>query len=105
MSRIGRMPIALPKEVKVSWDLSKVEVDGPKGHLTQNLPQRISISVDGEKVSVHRADDQRTSRALQGLTRSLIANMVNGVTQGFERRLAIGGGGFRGGFQGKDIKL
>lgn len=105
MSRIGRMPIVLPKEVKVSWDLSKVEVNGPKGHLTQNFPQGISISMDGGKVSVHRADDQRTSKALQGLTRSLIANMVNGVIQGFEKRLEIVGVGFRADLQGKDLKL
>ena len=64
MSRIGRMPIVLPKEVKISCDLSRVEVTGPKGHLLHPLPQGISISVDEGKVLVQRADDQRTSRAL-----------------------------------------
>jgi len=105
MSRIGRMPIILPKEVKISCDLSKVEVNGPKGHLTHPLPQGISVSVDGGKVSVHRKDDQRNSKALQGLTRSLIANMVTGVTQEFEKRLEIIGVGFRADIQGKDLKL
>jgi large subunit ribosomal protein L6 len=105
MSRIGKMPIILPKDVKVSCDPSKVEVTGTKGHLTQDLPQGISISVDGGKVSIHRKDDQRTSRALQGLTRSLVANMVTGVTQGFEKRLEIVGIGFRADLQGEVLKL
>jgi large subunit ribosomal protein L6 len=105
MSRIGRMPVVLPKDVKVSYDLSKVEVTGPKGHLTQNLPPGISVSVDDGKVLVHCKDDARASMALQGLTRSLVANMVTGVTQGFEKRLEINGIGFRADFQGKDLKL
>ena len=105
MSRIGRMPIVLPKDVKVSWDSSKVEVTGPKGHLAHSLPQGISVSVDAEKLLIHRADDQRTSKALQGLTRSLIANMVTGTMQGFERRLEIVGIGFRADLQGENLKL
>jgi large subunit ribosomal protein L6 len=99
------MPVILPKEVKISCDLSKVEVSGPKGHLTHHLPQGISVSVDGGKVSIHRKDDQRNSKTLQGLTRSLIANMVTGVTQEFEKRLEIIGVGFRADVQGKDLKL
>jgi large subunit ribosomal protein L6 len=105
MSRVGRMPIVLPKEVKVSSDPSKVEVTGPKGHLIHALPQGISVSVDGEKMLVHRQDDERRSRALQGLTRSLIANMVTGVTKGFEKRLEIVGIGFRADFQDKALRL
>ncbi|OGP65103.1 MAG: 50S ribosomal protein L6 [Deltaproteobacteria bacterium RBG_13_53_10] len=105
MSRIGKMAIVLPKEVKISSDPSKVEVTGPKGHLSHHLPERISVSVDGAKVSVHRENDQRTSKALQGLTRSLIANMVAGVTKGFEKRLEIVGIGFRADLQGKALKL
>ena len=105
MSRIGRIPVILPKEVKVSCDLSKVEVAGPKGHLIRNLPQGISVSVDGGKVSLQRANDQRNLKALHGLTRSLIANMVTGVTQGFEKKLEIVGIGFRADMQGKDLKL
>jgi len=99
------MPIVLPKEVKVSCDPSKVEVTGPRGHLTYPLPQGISASVDKEKMFIHREDDERRSRALQGLTRSLIANMVTGVTQGFEKRLEIIGIGFRADFQDKVLKL
>ncbi len=105
MSRVGKMPIVLPKGVKISIDLSKVEINGPKGHLVHQLPQGISVSGEGEKAFVHRANDERSSRALQGLTRSLIANMVNGVTQGFEKRLEIVGIGFRADAQGKILKL
>jgi large subunit ribosomal protein L6 len=105
MSRIGRMPITIPKDVKVVCDPSKVEVTGPKGLLNQPLPQGISASVDGGRILVHRANDQRTSKALQGLTRSLIANMVNGVTKGFEKKLEIVGVGFRADLQGNAIRL
>jgi large subunit ribosomal protein L6 len=105
MSRIGRMPVPMPKEVKVVSDPLKVEVTGPKGLLSQPLPQGISISVDGGKIIVRRANDQRTSRALQGLTRSLVANMVTGVTQGFEKKLEIVGVGFRADLQGSTLKL
>jgi large subunit ribosomal protein L6 len=105
MSRIGKMPVSLPKEVKVASDLSKVEVTGPKGLLTHLLPQGISISVDGGKILVQRANDQRTTKALQGLTRSLVANMVTGVTQGFEKKLEIVGVGFRADLQGSSLRL
>jgi len=99
------MPIALPKEVKVNSDPSKVEVTGPKGLLTYPLPLGISVSMDGGKIFVHCSNEQRTFRALQGLTRSLIANMVTGVTQGFEKRLEIIGVGFRADLQGNTLKL
>jgi len=105
MSRIGRMPITMPKEVKVACDPARVEVTGPKGLLTYPLPQGISVSVNEGKILVHRGDDQRTTRALQGLTRSLIANMVTGVTKGFEKKLEIVGVGFRADLQGNTLKL
>jgi large subunit ribosomal protein L6 len=99
------MPITVPKEAKVGCHPSEVEVTGPKGLLAHPLPQGISISVDGGKILVHRANDQRTSKALQGLTRSLVANMVIGVTQGFEKKLEIVGVGFRADLQGSTLKL
>ena len=105
MSRIGRMPSVMPKDVKVACEPSRVEVTGPKGALAHPLPQGISVSVDGGKVVVHRANDQRTSRALQGLMRSLIANMVTGVTHGFEKKLEIVGVGFRADLQGNALRL
>ena len=105
MSRIGRMPIVVPKEVKVAYDISKVEVTGPKGRLLHSLPQGITVSVEDGKILVQRPNDQRTSRSLQGLTRSLIANMVAGVTQGFEKKLEIVGVGFKADVDGKALKL
>ena len=105
MSRIGRMPIVVPKEVKVAYDTSKVEVTGPKGRLLHSLPQGITVSVEDGKILVQRPNDQRTSRSLQGLTRSLIANMVAGVTQGFEKKLEIVGVGFKADVDGKALKL
>ena len=105
MSRIGRMPIVVPKEVKISCDASTVEVTGPKGHLLHLLPQGITVSMDESRILVQRPNDQRTSRSLQGLTRSLIANMVTGVTQGFEKKLEIVGVGFRADVEGKALKL
>ena len=99
------MPIVVPKEVKISCDVSKVEVSGPKGHLSHLLPQGISVSVDEGKILVQRPNDQRTSRSLQGLTRSLIANMVAGVTRGFEKKLEIIGVGFRADMEGTALKL
>ena len=105
MSRIGRMPIVVPKDVKVSFDDVKVEVAGPKGRLGCQLPPRITLSVDGDKVMVRRDGDDRPSRALHGLTRSLIANMMTGVTKGFEKRLEIVGIGFRADVEKNALKL
>lgn len=105
MSRIGRMPIPLPKEVKISWDPSKIEVAGPKGTLACPLPRGIAVSLDGGKVLVQKEREERTLRALHGLTRSLIANMVTGVTKGFEKKLEIVGVGFRADVQGNLLKL
>ena len=105
MSRIGKLPIPLPKDVKVSLDASRVEISGKKGRLMYSLPSGITVSLDDGKMQVHRPDDQRASKALQGLARSLIANMVAGVAQGFERRLEIVGVGFRADLQGKNLKL
>jgi large subunit ribosomal protein L6 len=99
------MPIPLPKDVKISFDASKVEVSSEKGRLIYSLPQGITVSVDDGKMAVHRPNDQRTSKALQGLTRSLIANMVAGVTRGFEKRLEIVGVGFRADLQGKVLRI
>ena len=105
MSRIGRMPILLPKDVKVLSDPSKIEVTGPKGKLASDLPRGVSVSVDGEKISIQCSQGERQLKAIHGLTRSLIANMVTGVTQGFEKKLEIIGVGFRADIQGNVLKL
>jgi large subunit ribosomal protein L6 len=99
------MPIVIPKDVKVSFDNARVEVTGPKGRLSQSLPPRITLSVDGDKVLIHRESNDRPSRALHGLARSLIANMVAGVTKGFERKLEIVGIGFRGEVEKNALKI
>ncbi len=105
MSRIGKMPITVPKDVKVTIDRAKVEVSGPKGRLQHLLPSRISLSMDDNKVSVRREADDRPSKALHGLTRSLISNMMIGVTKGFEKRLEIVGVGFRADVEKNVLKL
>lgn len=105
MSRIGRMPILLPKEVKVISDPLKVEVSGPKGQLSHPIPKGITVSIDDGKVIVSRSNDERGLKALHGLMRNLIANMVKGVTEGFEKRLEIVGVGFRAEVQGEVLRL
>lgn len=95
MSRIGRSPIPVPSGVTVDVDGSHVTVTGPKGTLERDVPSDMSVRRDGDLVVVERPDDQRQHRALHGLTRSLVNNMVVGVTSGFTRELEIVGVGYR----------
>jgi large subunit ribosomal protein L6 len=95
MSRIGRLPIAVPGGVDVSIDGATVTVTGPKGTLTHAVASPIEVVQEGSTVTVTRPDDERYSRSLHGLTRTLIANMVVGVTQGYEKKLEIVGTGYR----------
>ena len=96
MSRIGRSPIAVPSGVTVAVDGDhRVTVKGPQGELARQVPAAISIRQDGDVLLVERPDDQRQNRALHGLTRSLVANMVAGVTEGFSKELEIVGVGYR----------
>jgi large subunit ribosomal protein L6 len=95
MSRIGKMPIPVPSGVEVTIDGSHVTVKGPKGTLEHDAPQTITISREGDELVVTRPDDERDNRALHGLTRSLVANMVTGVSEGFVRELEIVGVGYR----------
>ena len=95
MSRIGKQPIAIPSGVEISVDGSHVTVKGPKGTLQHDAPPTITLAVVGDEVLVTRPDDERTNRALHGLTRSLVANMVTGVSEGFVRELEIVGVGYR----------
>ena len=105
MSRIGSAPIDLPSGVEVSIDGGVVVVEGPKGSLTQALDPRISASVEDGVVSVTRANDERESRALHGLTRALIANMVVGVSAGYSKELQAVGVGYRGALKGSTLEL
>ena len=95
MSRVGRAPIAVPQGVSVALAGDGVTVTGPQGSLARRLPEGISVSQDGDVLVVARADDERHHRALHGLTRSLVANMVTGVTQGYAKELEIVGVGYR----------
>lgn len=105
MSRIGKQPITIPPKVKVEVKGTKVNVEGPKGKLALELPPRTSAKVDGTTVLVSRADDQPQSKAMHGLGRALINNMVKGVTDGYVKKLEINGVGFKAAVQGKSIVL
>lgn len=103
MSRIGRKPIAIPKGVQVGVQGQQVEVKGPKGTLTLRVHDLCSVRVANGNVLVTRGADHRTAKALHGLTRALLANMVRGVTEGFERRLEIVGIGYRAQLVGRNL--
>ncbi len=105
MSRIGKKPISIPQGVTVAVEGSAVRVDGPKGKLSHTLPPGVSASADGSVLSVARSSDHRSTRALHGLTRSLLANMVHGVKDGFERKLEIVGIGYRAQLTGQNLQL
>ena len=100
MSRIGRSPIAVPPNVTVTLSGSSVSVKGPQGQLERQLPSGISITQEGAELVVTRPDDERRHRALHGLSRSLVANMVTGVTDGFSKELEIVGVGYRANAKG-----
>ncbi len=103
MSRIGRKPIAIPAGVDVKVENSVVTVKGPKGTLTQKINPIISVEVSGAEVLVTRPNDEKESRSLHGLTRTLVNNMVIGVTEGFKKELEVNGVGYRVQKQGKDL--
>jgi large subunit ribosomal protein L6 len=105
MSRIGKMPIAIPAKVKVEVKGQKVSVEGPKGKLNWELPSRTSAKVEGTTVNVTRAGEDAQSRALHGLSRALINNMVKGVSDGFVKKLEINGVGFKAAVAGKSITM
>jgi large subunit ribosomal protein L6 len=105
MSRIGRAPIPLPAGVKVEIEPELVRVNGPKGELSERVPRDIEVTQDGEQLVVTRPTDRGDHRALHGLTRSLVANMVQGVTEGYEKRLEIQGVGYRAQLKGKNLEL
>ena len=105
MSRIGRKPIEVPAGVLVSIDPGRVTVSGPKGELRQQVPQRMTISHEDGTITVTRPTERGEDRALHGLTRTLVANMVEGVTNGFEKRLEIQGVGYRAALSGTNLEL
>ena len=105
MSRIGRLPITVPAGVEVKIDGSVVTVKGSKGELTHTVASPIEVSLDDSTLSVTRPNDERTARSLHGLTRTLIFNMIEGVTKGYEKKLEIVGTGYRVQAKGSDLEF
>ena len=105
MSRIGKQPVSIPDKVQVSVDGTEVDVKGPKGQLSQKFPLSMAIKVEDGQVIVERPTDQRQHRALHGMTRALIQNMVTGVSEGFERVLTIEGVGYRAEMEGQTLVM
>src|SRR5829696_6366025 len=105
MSRIGRRPIEVPSTVSVAISPGRVQVNGPLGELTQEVPARMAIEQNDGEILVTRPTERGEDRALHGLTRSLVANMVEGVTKGFEKRLELQGVGYRAALRGESLEL
>src|SRR5688500_663547 len=105
MSRIGKSPIEIPPGVSVSVSPGRVMVNGPLGELSQQIPGRMLVEQDDGRIVVKRPTERGEDRALHGLTRTLIANMVEGVTKGFEKQLEIQGVGYRAQLKGTDLEL
>jgi len=105
MSRIGKQPIPVPSGVDVALEPERVRIKGPKGELEERVSRDMKIEQEDGQLVVSRPSDRRDHRALHGLTRSLVANMVQGVTEGFEKRLQIQGVGYRAALRGADIEL
>lgn len=105
MSRIGKLPISLPDKVEVKISAKKVDVKGPKGSLNAILPELVDVSLSGRDIEVSRKNDDREARSLHGLWRSLLSNMVVGVSQGFTKDLEITGVGYKAEVKGKELHL
>ncbi|MFH2037454.1 MAG: 50S ribosomal protein L6 [Candidatus Zixiibacteriota bacterium] len=105
MSKVGKLPIVIPKGVKVEMADSKIKVTGPKGELTQEIRSEIAVAIEEKQVVVTRSSDHRTHRSLHGLTRSLINNMVIGVSKGYTKTLEMIGVGYRAEAKGKVLEL
>ena len=105
MSRIGKKPIAFPKNVKISQNGNIVKVEGPKGTLSSKLPDGIAMTMEENQLIIERKSDDRLARSYHGLARTLVNNMVTGVSAGFEKRLEISGVGYRAEIAGSNLKL
>lgn len=105
MSRIGKRPIPIPQKVSIAISGQDVIVKGPKGELSRTLPPEVEVLQDGDTVVVRRVNESRSARQRHGLCRTLVANMIEGVSQGFQRRLEIQGVGYRAQVQGNNLNL
>ena len=105
MSRVGKLPIVVPETVRVDLEGAEIRVRGPKGTLSHNLPPDIEVAVDGDRLHVRRNGETKSVRSLHGLTRKLLANMVEGVSQGFRKVLEINGVGYRAELKDQSLHL
>jgi len=105
LSRIGKLPIPVPSSVKVELDANRVKVEGPKGTLERTVPAQVSVKLEGDQILCERPTDGREHRSLHGLTRTLVANMVTGVSEGFTKQLELVGVGYRVAKQGDVLVL
>ncbi len=105
MSRIGKQPIALISDVKIKYNKPEILIEGPKGKLSHQIPEEIKLDITDKEILVTRDNDERQSRSFHGLTRTLVANMVEGVTKGFKKELEVVGVGYRAEKDGKTLKL
>lgn len=105
MSRIGKMPVTVPAGVEVTIDGTTVTAKGPKGELTRSFPEIMTIKQEGDTIIVERPDDTRAAKSFHGLTRTLISNMVEGVSKGFSKKLELVGVGYRAALKGTDLEL
>lgn len=103
MSRIGKQPVSIPAKVKVEVKGTSIFIEGPKGKLQQSIPGRITATIEKDKIVVSRQGDDAQAKALHGLTRSLISNMVKGVSEGYVKKLEIHGVGFKAAVKGKQV--
>jgi large subunit ribosomal protein L6 len=105
MSRVGRKPITIPEKVTVDVKGQNITVKGPKGELSHTLPEEVGVNIDNGTLTIVRANDQSRSRALHGLTRALVYNMVTGVSEGFVKSLTVTGVGYNGEVRGKNLVM
>lgn len=105
MSRIGKAPISIPENATVTVEGNVVNVKGPKGELTQEISDHVSISIEGNELTVNRRDESKDSKSRHGLYRSLIANMIEGVTNGYKKQLELNGVGYKATVSGQNLEL
>ena len=103
MSRIGKMPVAIPSGVEVNLQGQSISVKGPKGTLSHNVPELIKVAKEESSIVLTRANDERAAKSLHGLSRTLVANMITGVTQGYSKKIVITGVGYKVALKGKDL--
>jgi large subunit ribosomal protein L6 len=105
MSRIGKLPVQIPSGVTITVEADKIKVSGPKGNLEESTLDQVKVTVEGDALTVARLNDEKIARAQHGLMRSLIQNMVTGVTEGFEKKLEVSGVGFKVNLQGNKLVM